>query len=318
MRAGPAAALFALALGGCATDPPPVAVWLDVDPAVRRGGHEPDDGVAMVQAFRSPELRVVGVSTVFGNAPVGDGHEIAREIAARFGPTGLPVHRGAAGPASDPTPASRAIAAALEAAPLTILALGPATNLATALRSRPDLAGRLERVILVVGRRPDAPLRLPGRGPNFLDFNFELDPEAVETVLASGAPVVLVPFELARKLPVGAADWASLWDTPFGAFFRGPIEDYLDWFAEHTGERATYPFDSFAVSWLVAPGLLDCDHAAVVRREGPADADSDTGETKPWLVRIGPGEGSGFPVTWCHTPDPALKEELLRRLGGDR
>lgn len=315
MRAGSPAVLLAATLAGCSPPPPSFTVWLDVDPAVRRGGHEPDDGVAMVQAFRSPELRVVGVSTVFGNAPVDAGTGIAREIAARFGPAGLPVHRGAAGPGEDSTPASRALAAALAEAPLTVLALGPATNLAAALGGRPDLAGRLERVILVVGRRPDEPLRLPGHGPNFQDFNFELDPEAVEAVLGSGAPVVLVPFEIAAKLPVGADDWARLWNTAFGTFFRGPIEDYLDWFEEHTGERATYPFDSFAVSWLVAPELLGCDRAVVARREGPADADSDAGETKPWLVRLERGDESGFPVTWCHTPIPGLKEEMLRRLG---
>ena len=316
-----------LAVWAAATPVPgaePLAVWLDVDPAVMPGGHEPDDGVAMVQAFQSPELRVRGVSVVFGNAPVARGYPIAREIAARFGPPGLGVHRGSAGPfselvselAPEPTPASRALIAALEQEPLTVLALGPATNVASALRERPDLAGRIRQVILVIGRRPDAPLTFPGGGPNLLDFNFELDPEAARVVLESGAPVVLAPFELAARLPIPAEDWATLWDTPFGEHFRRPIEDYLDWFGDNYGRRATYPFDSFAVSFLVAPELLTCDQTAVVIREGPADGYSDTGKTKPWLVRVETGSGDGWPVTWCHTPNPALKQELLRRLRG--
>ena len=82
-----------------------------------------------------------------------------------------------------------------------------------------------------------------------------------------------------------------MWDTPFGEFFRLPIEDYLDWFGEHYGRRATYPFDSFAVSFLVAPELLQCDRTSVVVRQGPADGYSDTGETKPWLVRTDAAEG---------------------------
>ena len=312
-----AAAALAAACGNGpdrASEPAPRAVWLDVDPAVMPGGHEPDDGVAMVQAFHSPELRVAGVSVVFGNAPVERGYPIAREIAARYGPPGLGVHRGSAEPSVGSTPASRALIAALEEGPLTVLALGPATNVAAALRERPDLAGRIEAVILVIGRRPHEPLTFPGGGPNLLDFNFELDPEAAEVVLRSGVRVVLAPFELAAQLPIPGADWAELWDTPFGEFFRRPIEDYLDWFGEHYGRRATYPFDSFAVSWLVSPDLLDCDRTTVVIRKGPADADSDTAETKPWLVRVASGEG--WPVTWCHTPDPALKHELLRRLAG--
>ncbi len=315
--------LIAFAAGGLAAGcfgkapfPAPRPIWLDVDPAVMRGGHEPDDGVAMVQAFHSPELRVVGVSTVFGNAPVETGHAIAREIAARFGPPGLGVHRGAAAPAPEPTPASRALLAALAERPLTVLALGPATNIAAALRERPDLARRLEAVVLVIGRRPDRPLTFPGSTARLPDFNFEMDPQAAEIVLRSGAPVVLVPFELAVQLPVEDEEWARLRNTAFGNYFLEPIEDYLDWFSEHTGRRATYPFDSFAVSWLAAPELLRCDRTTVVLREGPADTDRGSGGSKPWLVRV--ETGAGTPVTWCHTPEPELKDELLRRLAGGR
>ncbi len=309
-----AAALLAGACAGSADPPPPRAVWLDVDPAVMPGGHEPDDGVAMVQAFHSPELRVAGVSVVFGNAPVDRGYAIAREIVARFARADVAVHKGSAAASPDPTPASRALIAALEEEPLTVLALGPATNVAAALRERPDLADRIETVILVVGRRAGEALTFPGSGPNLLDFNFELDPEAAEVVVGSGAPVVLAPFELAAKLPIDAEEWASVWSTPFGEFFRRPIEDYLDWFGDNYGRRATYPFDSFAVSFLVAPELLHCDRTSVVVREGPADGYADAGGTKPWLVRTDAPEG--WPVTWCHTPEPGLKEELLRRLAG--
>ncbi|MXW70403.1 MAG: nucleoside hydrolase, partial [Acidobacteria bacterium] len=291
-------------------------VWLDVDPAVMPGGHEPDDGVAMVQAFHSPELRVAGVSVVFGNAPVDRGYPIAREVVARFAPEDVGVYKGSAAASPDPTPASRALIAALEVEPLTVLALGPATNVAAALRERPDLADRIETAVLVIGRRAGEALTFPGGGPNLLDFNFELDPAAAEVVVGSGAPVVLTPFELAAKLPIDAEEWFSVWDTPFGEFFRRPIEDYLDWFGDNYGRRATYPFDSFAVSFLVAPELLGCDRTSVVVREGPADGYSDAGETKPWLVRTDAPEG--WPVTWCHTPDPQLKEELLRRLAGRR
>ncbi len=55
-----------------------------------RGGHEPDDGLALLQAFHSPELEVRGVSVVYGNSPLETGYPIAQEIARRFGPSGLP------------------------------------------------------------------------------------------------------------------------------------------------------------------------------------------------------------------------------------
>ena len=314
----PAALALSAALPAGGQPAAPRRVWLDVDPAVMRGGHEPDDGIALVLAFASPEVSVVGVSVVFGNAPLERGVPIAREIAARFGPPGLEVHPGAAAPSFEPTPASRALAEALEAGPLSVAVLGPATNLATALRERPALASRLESVVLVVGRRAEGPLVFPGGGPNLPDFNFELDPAAVETVLAGGAPITLVPFELAVAVPVTAEDWATLRDTPFGETFSGPVEDYLDWFEEHTSRRATYPFDSFALTRLIAPEHLVCDPARVAVRPGPADTPHDEGPTKPWLVRLDPEapEDAGRPVTWCRAPTPALRPFLLRRLAG--
>ena len=262
---------------------------------------------------------MTGVSVVFGNAPLAVGTPIARRIAAAFGPAGLPVHEGAAAPGGGPTPASRALAATLRERRLTVLALGPATNLAEVIRGAPELAARLDSVVLVIGRRPAEALRFPGGAARYPDFNFELDPAAAETVLASGAPITLVPFGFAVRLPITEADWSTLWDTPFGGFFRGPIEDYLDWFEERTGLRATYPFDSYAVSSVVAPHLLECSTETAAIRSGPRDADSDAGSggtgRKPWLITPGRGETGGWPVTWCHTPDPGLRDDLLRRLG---
>ena len=310
------AAAPGVSAGGAASDSAQDAdarpVWLDVDPAVMRGGHEPDDGIAMALAFASPEVRVVGVSVVFGNAPLERGFPIARDLAARFGPPGLEVHRGATSPSLEPTPASRAIVRALEREPLSVAVLGPATNLAAALRERPDLAPRLERVVAVIGRRAGGTLAFPGDPTPLPDFNFELDPAAAAAVvLASGAPTVLVPFEFAVQLPVTAADWAGLWDTPFGEVFRGPVEDYLNWFEEHTGQRVTYPFDSFATAWLLAPDLLRCGPARVAVRRGSADR-------APGLVRLRPDadESAQHAVTWCREPTPGLKPFLLRRLAG--
>lgn len=90
-------------------------VWIDTDPSVRPGGHEVDDGIALVQAFHSPELDILGVSAVFGNAELATAFPIAQEIVAQFGPDGLVVQSGADGAArlGEETDATRAMAAAL-------------------------------------------------------------------------------------------------------------------------------------------------------------------------------------------------------------
>ncbi|HMV69140.1 MAG TPA: nucleoside hydrolase [Myxococcota bacterium] len=93
----PTAALLAAACAHHTTAPAPERVWLDVDPSIGLPGKDIDDGVATLLAFVSPEVEVVGVSVVYGNAPVDLGLPIALEMAALRGPPGLPVVAGAPG-----------------------------------------------------------------------------------------------------------------------------------------------------------------------------------------------------------------------------
>src|SRR5450631_1526006 len=79
------------------TAAPRRAVWIDTDPSVARGGHEIDDGIALLDAFASPELDIRGVSIVYGNADLPAASRIGRELVELFGPKGLPVFIGAAG-----------------------------------------------------------------------------------------------------------------------------------------------------------------------------------------------------------------------------
>ena len=70
IRARCAVVALAAALTMAQAAPPKVAVWIDTDPAIGEKERDVDDGLALVQAFRSPELEIRGVSVVFGNAPL--------------------------------------------------------------------------------------------------------------------------------------------------------------------------------------------------------------------------------------------------------
>src|SRR5438046_2449945 len=131
----PAAAILAAAMTLTVAGAAPIPVWIDTDPAIGEPERDVDDGLALVQAFHSPELQIRGVSVVFGNAPLDRGFPIAQRLVSRYGPPRLKVFRGAANAIdlSKETDASRALAAALRAGPLAILALGPVTNVATVL-----------------------------------------------------------------------------------------------------------------------------------------------------------------------------------------
>jgi purine nucleosidase len=195
-------------------------VWIDADAACGAGPRvDPDDCLAIEYLARHDDLEIAGLSTVFGNAPLEVTDSIARELAAILslhGGAPVPVHRGAAEPVragtTPPTEAQQALIDELTKGSLTILALGPLTNLAAALGARPDLHANVERIVAVMGRRPghifhpaegSGSGRFFGHGPVFRDFNVAMDGGAVEAIVATGIPLVLVPYEAAREVEIG-------------------------------------------------------------------------------------------------------------------
>ena len=77
---------------------------------------------------------------------------------------------------------------------LVVVSLGPLSNLATALGREPDLVARLRRVIVMGGH-----FSSPDESTQSVDFNFWFDPQAAQTVMDSGAEILLVPLDVCRK-----------------------------------------------------------------------------------------------------------------------
>src|SRR3954469_23166191 len=119
-------------------------VWIDTDVSIGSPIREVDDAYALVLAFHSPELRIAGISASYGNAGLARTTRVAREMAERFGPSGVHVFAGAKSPEDrGRTEASDALANALRRGPVTYLALGPLTNLAGFAELHPELTSRI-------------------------------------------------------------------------------------------------------------------------------------------------------------------------------
>ncbi len=295
-----------------------IPVWMDVDPAVMRGGHEPDDGLALLQAFHSIELEVRGVSVVFGNSPLETGYPIAQEIARRFGPRGLRVFRGAASgeDLGAETDASRALAEALSREELTVLALGPVTNVATVLKNHRELSGQVRKIVAVAGRRPGQTFVLGEGGTPLMDFNFELDPEGFRILLGSGIPLVLAPFEISSKAPLTEQDIERFASVPEVAdFYLEPLRDYVIWYEERFGLRAVFPFDTMAVAYLTSPGWIQCDELPIAIETHPDDVKTEG--TKPYLL-VGGDIRSPHRARYCHPASSEFIPDLMRRMLGTK
>ena len=297
-----------------------IPVWIDTDPSVARGGHEVDDGFALIQAFHSPELEVRGVSVVFGNAPLPTAWPIGKEIVEKFGPKGLQVYKGAASgeDLGKETEASQALEGALRKGRLNILAIGPVTNVATVLKLHPELARNVIRIVAVAGRRPGQRFAASStQAQAFRDLNFELDPAGFQVLLDSGVPIILAPWELSSKVWMKREDLERLnKGGPAAQYLVPPALDWLDWWHKNLGVDGFNPFDTLAVAYLTSPKLLQCLELKAQIQTAPDDVTPDAGtktNTKPYLY-VSNELKSPRTVTYCYNALPRFKDDLLYRL----
>ena len=295
----------------------PLDVWIDTDPAAGVHERDVDDALALVQAFRSPELRLRGISVVYGNCSLAEGFPIAEELARRFGPGLVPVTRGAAAPENlgQATPAVAALAAAVASRPLVVLALGPLTNVATFLRLYPELHGRVRALVIVAGRRPGQRfLSAPPQRTPFPDFNFEQDPAAVAEVLASDVPLVLAPWEVASHLWITADDVAALAARGgSGAWIAARTQSWLGLWRREIGVDAFNPFDTLAVACVTHSSLVVGEEVRVWIDQG-SERGKD-GRPVPQLL-ADPTAAGGRRAIYCYKPSPELHDVILERLAG--
>jgi purine nucleosidase len=179
-----------------------------------------DDAVALLMALRAPDVEVVAVTTVAGNVDVQTATRNALYTVERCSAT-TPVFEGAAAPLGRPLQDGRwfhgrdgmgdqdyppprsskqagdavdAIVDCVDRHPgLTLVTLGPLTNVALALQRAPRIVAGVARCV-VMGGNPQG----VGNVTPAAEFNFWVDPEAAHAVIASGLPIDLVGWELCR------------------------------------------------------------------------------------------------------------------------
>jgi purine nucleosidase len=290
-------------------------ILLDTDLAMGAPGSDIDDGFALALAVADPDVTLEMVTTVNGNTDVDTATRLTLGLLDRLGHGDVPVARGAAAPLLRSTPRSPAGAAPVlppgvdptgrevghaarhlvervmaEPGELTVVAIGPLTNVALALALEPRVAGAVKEIVVMggvyLGQTNVA--AMPG------EFNFWVDPEAASMVLASGAPLRLVGLDVTRQVRLSTED-ASRLRAAGGAF--GPFAaDCTDEWIAHLrrtvpGDEAEHDscalHDPLAVAAVTRPELLGWQDASVAvetgteRTRGVAVADLLTTDSAP-------------------------------------
>lgn len=301
-----------------------INVWVDTDTSIGVQGADVDDGLALIQTFHSPELHLRGVSSVFGNAPIESTQAQASEVVERFGPVGMEVHLGAGSSAERGAscPAVDALASALEEAPLHIMAIGPVTNVASLLLLHPELASKIQSIVMVAARRPGQSfLSHPNQPIPFPDLNFDCDPGAMQNLLDSSVPLVFAPWEVSSHVWLKAEDLDQLERAGgAGAYIAEHSRSWLANWTDGLLAPGFNPFDTLAIAALTHPQWLEGFRCGVWIEEGPDDLAGEDekrrGATKPHLLVDAESTQSKREALYYFRPDAQFKPMLLERLAG--
>jgi purine nucleosidase len=163
-----------------------------------------DDGLAIPFAFaKQEEVRVEGISTVFGNVVGGEAYKNAVKLLSALGEADTRVSKGAIKPLKDQNSiepsardAAELIASTILEQPkeITLICIGPLTNIATALIMEPTLPEIVKEVYIMGGA-----IAVPGLISPSAEFNIYSDPIAAKKVFNSRMPITLVPLDVTTK-----------------------------------------------------------------------------------------------------------------------
>ncbi|HEY0452141.1 nucleoside hydrolase [Actinophytocola sp.] len=288
---------------------------IDTDPGV-------DDAFAIALACASPEVDLLGVTTVFGNVGLAMTTRNALRLLALYGREDVPVAAGADRPLVFPHPhraryvhgqdglsglsdslperatglantdAVSLLASLLDRAaqPVTIVPIGPLTNIALLLAVHPSLTGKIARIVIMGGAMNG------GNVTAGAEFNVWSDPEAARRVLAEEeVPTVLVPMDLTVRCAVDTS-WL---DRLAASGERGRTlvsltSVYREHYRKSLGRDGTVLHDAVAMAEAISPGLL---------------------KTSPMPLDVECGQGAGRGMIIADRRSTAAREESGVRRG---
>ncbi len=303
---------------------PTTPLIMDVDTGV-------DDALALLLALSSPEVELVGVSTVAGNVPRPRTTDNTLRLLQWAGRADVPVYAGAERPlvrsavaAADvhgatglgaaqlpeahTSPAGDAVEFllnTLQARPgeVTLVATGPSTNLAQAEARVPGVLGRARQVVIMGGAA-----RVPGNVAPTAEFNFYADPHAARQVLTSAAELVLVGLDVTGQVGLEQAALQAC-EGARAAFCQAACGPAMAFEAAHYGFAGMRLHDPVALGAALWPQLFRTERLWVdVETAGDLTAGQLVVDQRTWASDH---KRQGRPVACAMAVDQARFLELF-------
>ncbi|MEO8470427.1 MAG: nucleoside hydrolase [Chloroflexota bacterium] len=268
----------------------PLPLIIDSDPGL-------DDALAIGLAVARPELFLLAVTTVGGNADVRHCTENALRLLHAFGRSDIPVAEGAPGPLTGevvratevhgeggigrtmlpPSPAGVHPDGAVglmahllreSPVPVAIAPIGPLTNIALLLRLHPGLAAKIAHLSIMGGSIGE------GNTTVSAEFNILADPEAADIVFRSGVPITMMGLDVTHQatLDAAASRRIAAGGTESGRIAAELVDYAIERVGEWYGGTTTAIHDAVAVAHLAIPDLVSVAayNVRVDTTDGPA------------------------------------------------
>ena len=265
-------------------------IIIDTDPGQ-------DDAVAILLALASPdEMDVLGITAVAGNVPLALTQKNARIVCELAGRPDVPVFAGCDRPLKRalvtaehvhgktgldgpvlpdplmPLQDAHAVEFLIQtlrrepAESVTLCALGPLTNIATAMQAAPEIVPRIAQIVLMGGAYFEVGNITPAA-----EFNIHVDPEAAEIVFASGVPLTVMPLDVTHKALVTKSRNDAL--RALGTRVGQAVAEMTDFFERFDkakyGSAGAPLHDPCVTAYLLRPDLFTGRHINVeIETEG--------------------------------------------------
>ncbi len=243
-------------------------IIVDTDPGY-------DDALALMLACKSPELEVLAITTVCGNSTIENTTRNAQFILGRIGRSDIPVYSGAARPLRrkliqavvhgasglegiDPQNEAYLSGDAVDQIlrlvrenpdELTIVTLGPLTNIAQAIIREPETMRQVRQIVSMGGA-----IAVPGNKNRVAEFNIFVDPEAADIVLRfEGISKTIVPLDACNHVRMSLDDFERIQDPTLRRLVVKMMRPYIANLLQDIGVEAALMYDPLTVFFLLQP-----------------------------------------------------------------
>ena len=260
----------------------PKRILIDTDPGI-------DDSLAILLALASPEIQLEGLTVVHGNCSMEQGTVNALAVLELAKASHIPVAKGCGLPlvqpsllapethgntglgyAQLPDPGNRPIVQhgcdfliekiLSNPGEITLVAIGPLTDIALAIRQEPRIVQAVKEVFIMGGA-----IRHEGNTTPLAEFNTYVDPHAAHIVYHSGMPITLTPLDITYQCVLLDKDVARIREAPSGipAFIEAATRFYMEFHDEHQGMQGCAINDPLTLALTFAPDLCDYEELYV-------------------------------------------------------